>query len=566
MYTRRIIFLMGLFLAFFAVLSCFLAYWQLFKGFQLASQAAEMRSQRVELEEWPRGEILDRNLLPLTGSESSLALYCLPHLARQAFGAGEAEQVYKEISRLLGPLLNRDQAVIYQQLMQGDEKNSGWVRLAEGLDISQQQKIEALNLPPLIVMPITKRYRNDGFCVHLIGYLGGGAQPVGLTGVEKLYNDLLGREAPQDQLVAIHDARGKAIKGLMFKIRQQQAEEKSAVVLTIDRRVQDIAEQAMNRWVKKGAIVVMDVHSKDVLAVASRPGFDPYRLADSADPDAPLINRALYAYYPGSMFKILLAAAVLEEGLVKPGQVFNCSGKYFMQDGFSFSCLRKNGHGQLSFEQAFALSCNPIFIEAGQKLGRERLLAYIQKMHVNDKTVIGFPGEKGGEIKINPGLRALANACLGQQGVKLTPLQICSLISTIADNGYWSPPRLLSYTVDAQGEEHPGESPPKEQVLSESSARVLQRLMERVVSQGTGSSASFPEARVAGKTGTSQTGALLNDKETLDTWFGGYFPTQEPRWAVVVLVEEGESGARSAAPVFREIAQGMVQRLGSREK
>lgn len=557
MRRRRTFILMFSILGIYSLLAAYLAYCQIIRGPRLAAQAADMRSQRIELQELTRGEILDRNLFPLTGSTSSLALYCLT--------SSSGSEDCRQLASVLAPILGQEAGEIEQELARALEQNSGWVRLAESLDERQQARINSLNHPALLTVPISKRYRNDGFCAHILGYLGGGDNPSGVSGIEKAYDEVLRRDPPRTQLVAVHDARGVAISGLMYKIRQEQQDEKSAVVLTIDRRVQTLAEEAMNRWVKKGAVVVMDIRTKEILALASRPTFDPYRAAANRESDAPLINRALSPYYPGSLFKILTTCAVLEEGLADPGEEFSCSGQYLMPDGFSFSCLRKTGHGRLNLAQAFALSCNPVFIELGSRLGRNRLIDYAGKLHLTDAAIIGYPGQAASEISINPGPRALANASLGQQGVRLSPVQICSLLATIADDGNWSPPRLLSCTVDSRGEKHYPQEAAREQVISPQTARTVQGLLEKVVKEGTGSSAAFPEAQVAGKTGTSQTGALKeNEQEILDTWFGGYFPAQEPRWAIVVIVEEGESGARSAAPVFKEMARSMVGSLGTR--
>ncbi|HWP98437.1 MAG TPA: penicillin-binding protein 2 [Syntrophomonadaceae bacterium] len=568
MSRRRIVVLMILFLALFTILGGRMAYCQLIQGPELAARAAAMRSQRVELKEYSRGDILDRNQLPLTNSASSMSLYCLPQNlnTNSAERTREATEVtLQDVTHHLGPILGREPERLYQQLVASMEKNSGWVRLADGLSSEQQASISALKQPSLVMVPITKRYQDNGFCAHLLGYIDGGAAPRGVAGVEKAYNQLLSGASSASQLVSVQDARGAAIDGLMYKIRQEQDQQKSAVVLTIDRRVQEMAEQALDRWVKRGAVVIMDVHSKEVLAMVSRPSFNPYAVGESRGTDSPLINRALTKYYPGSMFKILVAAAALEEGVVKPDENFFCSGKYIMPDGFSFSCERKTGHGKLTFAQAFALSCNPTFIDVGTRLKTSGLMAYVKKMHIDEEGLIGYPIVSGTGIRINPGPRALANACLGQDGVMLSPLQVCSLISTVADQGRWATPRVLSYTIDANGQQQTPPAAQEEQVLSQQTVGILQRLMEKVVKEGTGTTASFPEAPAAGKTGTSQTGMLKDqDQEVLNTWFGGYFPADHPRWAMVILVEDGKSGARDAAPVFKDIAQNMVNTLGSR--
>lgn len=558
---RRVFVLMCIMLVLYAFLFGCFAYYQLIEGPRLAAEAAAMRSRRVPLKEYSRGSILDRNLLPLSGSQNTTALYYLADAASDS----SSEKTQYETAQKIAPVLGQDCQSIYDMLQAGRRQNSGWVRLAEGLHPDQQKQIEALHMPNLVLAPINRRYRSDGYLAHIIGYLAGGEDPVGAAGVEKLYEDILHHDPTGQQLVSVHDARGLAINGLMYKIRQEQDKQKSSVVLTIDRRIQDIVEEAANRRLLKGAVVVMDVDSKDVLAIVSRPTFNPYQVAQTSMEDAPLLNRALNRYYPGSLFKIAVAAAALEEGITEPDEKFFCSGKYTMPDGFSIPCLRKSGHGKLTLSQAFALSCNPVFIEVGIRLGSARLQSYARKMHLDQTQLIGYQVASYSGIKIDSGQRALANASLGQQGVMMSPLQVCSMVATIADSGKWSPPRLLRYTIDSSGQKIECPAAEKEQVISSQTAALIQSMMEKVVGEGTAVSAAIPEAKVAGKTGTSQTGIFTEkDGEVLDAWFGGYFPAQNPRWAVVVMVEEGKSGARDAAPIFKEIASRMINLLGAR--
>lgn len=249
----------------------------------------------------------------------------------------------------------------------------------------------------------------------------------------------------------------------------------------------------------------------------------------------------------------------MEEKTVSVGDKFNCTGKYVFNDTVATSCWKREGHGTLNFAQAFAQSCNPSFIETGLALGRQNLLKYVEKVHLTDERLLGYSGCSGSYVRINPGEPALGNACLGQEGVMLSPLQMASLISTIADNGQWAPPSLLLYTVDSDGRK---QKPPvinKQQVIGRESAKTVQQLMELVVREGTGKTAALKAVQAAGKTATSETGGLNEEgEEILDTWFAGYFPASQPRWAVVVLVEGGQSGARDAAPIFKDIAQEML--------
>jgi penicillin-binding protein 2 len=142
----------------------------------------------------------------------------------------------------------------------------------------------------------------------------------------------------------------------------------------------------------------------------------------------------------------------------------------------------------------------------------------------------------------------------------LTPVQICNMVATVADNGRYAPPVLVRYTIDREGNKQMLTRPTKEQVISPQTAKILQQLMEKVVTEGTGKTASLNEVSVAGKTATSQTGNYdSNGDEILNTWFTGFLPANHPRWAIVVLVEGGKSGAENAAPVFKTIARQILQ-------
>ena len=190
------------------------------------------------------------------------------------------------------------------------------VRIASHLNDEELKALEGLDIKGVIVAPVIKRYRDDGFMAHILGYVGPTGSS-GLSGIEKLYDHILAHSASEWELVTTLDARNTAIEGLMFKLRQVQGNTRARVVLTIDRRIQEVVENAMNRHVDQGAAVVMDIDTRQVLAMASRPSFNPYDdigLIIASDPYSTLTNRALSRYHPGSLFKILIAAAALEEG------------------------------------------------------------------------------------------------------------------------------------------------------------------------------------------------------------------------------------------------------------
>jgi len=557
--NKRIGFMMGFFLFIFSLLLLRLFYYQIVKGEDLSQRVVSMRSQAIAMREFPRGEILDRHMRVLTENAGLYSLYCRTQAIPLKEGS-RATGCRVLAAFVASRLRDCDEDEIFALLIKSSSKGSLLLKLHTDLSPAQIKLLQDVPQPALEIVPQMKRYRQDGFLAHLIGYVSASGVD-GQAGLEKDYNQLLQKGGPRQELLAVQDARGQAIPGINLKVKTEDGE-KNALVLTIDTRVQELVENTMNKSIAKGAVVVMDVQSKEILAMASRPTYNQYRVDEYlSDLQSPLINRALSSYYPGSLFKIVVSTGILEENLVTEGEKFNCTGKYVFNDQLAISCWKKEGHGELSFEQAFANSCNPTFIRLGLRLGRSRLLQYVDALHVNDRQVIGMEGQqKDSLVEIDPGEPALGNACLGQRGVMLTPLQITSLLATVADDGYWSPPRIVKYTLNDQGQPVNLPSQSGEMVMSEETAHKVQSMMEKVVAEGTGKSASLPTVRIAGKTATSQTGKMKeNGEEFLNTWFAGYLPADNPRWAIVVLAEEGRSGSENCAPVFKDIAQGILE-------
>lgn len=564
MYIRsyRIFILMFLFLFIFSGLLLRIAYYQLIKGYALAVQANNMRKRSIELKEYPRGDIFDRNMLPLTGISTSKALYCLPGEVIKNSPFSDQEQALREVAEVLeNSLKGRSYDDIYSKLKEGVKHKNAFIRIFADLTEEERQKINTSAPSGIVVAPVIKRYRSDGFCCHVLGCING-SENRGISGIEYFYNDILSGYPSSKELISVLDARGQAITGLMFKVRKREDENRAGVVLTIDKRVQEIAEEAADKYIKKGAVVVMDVHSKEILAMVSRPKYNPYQIEKIKDDNenSPLINRALLPYHPGSLFKILIGAVALEYGAVAKEEEYYCSGEYRFDNGHAVACWKKEGHGWVNLKKAFAYSCNPYFINTALKLGKDKITGTAGKMHVADGRIIGYQSVKGCYIKIENADMAVANAALGQQGVMLSPLNIASLIATVADDGYFAPPVLVKCWIDKEGRENPVYPEPGKMVISRETAETLREMMQTAVAEGTGKNAQLLAARAAGKTATSQTGRFDDKgKEILNAWFGGFFPADNPRFVVVVLVEEGKSGSVSAAPVFKEIGDKMLR-------
>ncbi|HOV42762.1 MAG TPA: penicillin-binding protein 2 [Syntrophothermus lipocalidus] len=564
---NRCLQLMCSFLGVYLGLGGVLFYYQVLQASHTAGQTAEIHSRTVGLRDIPRGDILDRNGVPLTGKYTVWGLYGWPQLVK------DPRHTTEELAARLG-WDDKEVAAVENRFIRGQKEGQALVLLKlpvarYELDILERSPVDGVNL-----LPVQRRYGDDGFACHLLGevklkedLLGAphAEEWSGVSGVEKRYDEVLRRvpPGPVDEVAVMVDARGNPIPGIPPKVRKREdSGQGNNVVLTVDQRLQEAVEKVMDRRVQKGAVVVMDVASRDILAMASRPKFryDGETEAVKEEKDSPFLNRALALYHPGSVFKLVVAAAALEAGVVSVNDTWNCTGSYAFDNGVSIGCWKKEGHGWLNLAEGLANSCNSVLIQVGLKLGREKLLDYVQRLRVTDTEIIGYPGvEPEGYVRVEPGSVAMGNASIGQEGVMLSPVQVASLVATIADDGRWTAPRLVKGIRRADGRwEGRFDTLPKERVISSKTARQLKAMLELAVKSGTGKQGQLKWTGSAGKTASSQTGRFdQSGKEILDTWFAGYLPTENPRWVIVVLVENGISGGQTAAPVFREIGEAL---------
>jgi len=562
---NRIHILMGMFLVAFMMLGVILFYHQIIRGEDLTRQAVAMRSREIELKEIPRGTIFDRNHRPLTEVSNTCAVYCLPdETRRQMINASEnktgvnldnariAEKISSQLCNCIDGL-SRDR--LNEQLKKALNDRTSFVRITSNISETEIISLQQQNIPGVVIAPMTRRYNEGGLAAHIIGYVNGPQGEEGVAGIEKVYNNVLKDTASCQSLVTVVDARGMPIHGLQYKLSSDQ-EQRGSVVLTIDKTIQQIVETVLDKQKVSGAAVVLSVPDQQVIAMASRPNFNPYQLDQAMEGQAgSLLNRALNPYHPGSLFKLVVTAAALEQNAVKLDDQFLCEGKFIFTPDLSIACWKEEGHGKINFAQAFALSCNPVFIQVALDVGRSNIMDYVYKLQLTGNNLTGYGKYKGSKIEINPGRPALANAALGQQGVMLSPLQLTSLVATIAANGKYQTPSIVKYYIDREGRTQTIKISALGQVIKPGTAEKIRGLMEMTVAEGTGKTAYSNKVKVAGKTATSQTGRYVEGKEVLNTWFAGYFPAENPRYAIVILVEEGSSGAASAAPVFKEITE-----------
>jgi peptidoglycan glycosyltransferase len=316
---------------------------------------------------------------------------------------------------------------------------------------------------------------------------------------------------------------------------------------------------------RKGAVVALDPKTGAVLAMVTHPTFDPNVAvpmddrdtraawdALNADPGQPLFNRATSGLYPpGSSFKVVVAAAALDVGVVTPETVFDCAGKLAVQ-GYTIYDFGRKSHGNLSFAQAVVVSCNIAFAQVGLRLGAEALVQYAEAFGFNGPIPFDLP-TAASKIQSADTMDqvALAAASFGQGQDLATPLQMALVAATIANGGAMMKPYLVNQIQDYNGKiiEQFGSKKLK-QVVRKETADTLTGIMIDVVKDGTGKAARIEGIRVAGKTGTAEV-----EGQEPHAWFICFAPADDPSIAIAVIVENGGEGGRTAAPVARQVLE-----------
>ena len=367
------------------------------------------------------------------------------------------------------------------------------------------------------------------------------------------------------------------------------------VVLTIDEVIQHFVEKHLetavieNKVDKGGAAIVMDPKTGDILAMAVKPDFDlndPFRIQNeevrqqleslSGDEYIEKYNIELQkmwrnkavsdTYEPGSTFKMFTAAAALEEGVVKPGDVFTCTGSVRV-GGHTIHCWRTGRpHGVQSFVEGVYNSCNPVFVEVGQRTGNNSFYRYYEAFGFKERTGISLPGEALGLFHSTESFNEveLATASFGQ-GFQITPLQMISAVASIANDGILMKPNIVKQLIDDEGNVLKTYEPQViRQPISRETSQTLRDILEGVVSEGTGGNAYVKGYRVAGKTGTSE--KIPRNQGNYIASFAAFAPANDPKVAVLLLLDEprGESyyGGAIAAPVVGKIFDDILRYLG----
>lgn len=491
-------------------------------------EAAALQSRRtIELAE-SRAGIFDRNLSPFVNKSLERRILVFPDLL--------------EIPAILEFTDREELAAAFQKFEPSVMDTGG--KIIEG------QGIYNFSYP--------KRYSENPIAVHIIGYMNGGE---GVFGIEQSYNEFLKENGESVSVSYFTDGTGKLLIGEEISLDSEETFENCGVVLTIDSDIQRIAEKALSSGTEKGAAVVMDIKTGEILASASYPDFDPSNIADYLDAEgSPFINRAFSAYSVGSTWKLAVAASAIEAG-ISPERTFECTGSIEV-DGRIYKCHWELGHGEINMEKALEISCNPYFIDLALEIGGEKILETAKNLGFG--TPVSF-GEKlsasAGSLPSKESLSAktvLASFAFGQGTLLATPVQMAVLASAMANGGKAVTPKLVLGTYDREGNYTPAADYVPNPVMKRSTAEILRKMMINVVENGSGANAKPNMGSAGGKTASAQTGQYDSEgNEIIHAWFVGFFPAEEPKFAVAVFAEGMDSGGDFAAPIFKSICDGI---------
>jgi cell division protein FtsI (penicillin-binding protein 3) len=545
----RLYLLAGVFVFWCSAICARLVYLQVFRygSFQQRAQHQQQRTEEVSAR---RGIIYDRQGRELAMSINVDSVFAVP---------SEMPKPASTIS-LVARITKQDP----RELLAKCEAAKTFCWLARKPDPEISARIRSLNLRGVYFQKESKRYYpKSELAAQVLGYVG--MDDAGLSGIEREYeNELHGR--PGQMLISV-DARKK-----WFGSVEKQPEPGQNVVLTIDEKIQYIAERELETAMEQtkaiaGTVVVENPRTGEILALANRPTFNP-NLSKEIKPER-LKNHAVSdVYEPGSTFKMVTIAGALEEKVTNPNEVFDCQMGAIVYNGMRIRDSRP--HGLLTVSDVLAESSDVGSIKIGLRLGEDRFYKYIRGFGFGQQTGIELPGETRGLTK--PVSRwskvSIAAISMGQE-IGITPLQLAGLVSTMANDGVYAAPRITAATIQPQSAPQTVAFHPvnEHRVISSLTAAQMRQMMQGVVLHGTGTKAKLIGYTSAGKTGTGQkvdpaTHAYSRTKYVAS--FAGFAPINDPAITVVVVLDSPvglHQGGQVSAPVFNRIAQQVLEYL-----
>ena len=532
------------------------AWLQLVDGDELAERAITIAEEN-RARQSPRGKILDRNGRELAISRMAKSLVINPSKVKPE----DRENLVAQLSEIL--------KLKPEEIREDIDTGGVFVYVKRRLEVDEENAIkelkEANEYECLELHDEVKRYYpNDMLAANVLGFIG--TDDKGLAGMEQYADELLKGEAQEADLII--DMRGRPIFDSIFSAAQQRykGDNSKNITLTIDSTMQFIVEQSLDKAMadnnpKAVTAVVMDPRTGDVLAMASRPSYNPNKFWQAND--EAWRNRAISSVYePGSTFKAMVAGTALQEGVVAPNMTFYDPGHIDVSEK-RIQNWNGESFGNVTFTDIVKNSINTCFAQIGLWLGGEKLNEYAEKFGFGQATGIELPGEESGILFANPKEMVssdVATMAIGQS-IAVTPLQLVTAMSAVANDGVLLKPHIIKQITNADGsvyKEYGREE--VHRVIDSATDKTLVGLLEQVVATGGGSKAAVKGYRIAGKTGTAQkinehTSGYMEGRYIAS--FCGFAPVENPELVVLVVIDDPSAGSfyggQIAAPVARDI-------------
>ena len=562
---KKMVFMMTVFVLIFIILILRMSYIMISRSEYYKERADDLheRERTIKAE---RGLIYDRKGIALATNQSVCTVSVIHNQIKEP----------EKVIDVLSDILKMDKTTIKKRV----EKVTSIEKIRSNVPKELGDQIRAYKLDGVMVDEDYARfYPYEMLASKVIGFTGGDNQ--GIIGLEVKYDEYL--QGQEGMILTVTDVRGIEVKNSAeTRVDPVQGEN---LYISLDYNIQSyvtqIAQRVLAQKKAKGvSIVLMNPQNGELYAMVNVPEFnlnEPFTLNYVSENEVltqDLLNQMWRnssindTYEPGSTFKIITAASGFEHNLLHVSDTFSCPGFRVVADR-KIRCHKTGGHGTVNLEEGFMNSCNPVFMDVGARLGIERLYQTFEKLGLFEKSGIDLPGEAGSIMHSseNVGPVELATISFGQS-FQITPLQLLRAVSAVINGGKLVTPHLGMYTTDGEGNKvHEFEYPIKSNVLTKETSEIMKKLLEKVVSEGTGKNGRVEGFIVGGKTATSQ--KLPRNSRKYIASFIGFSPVENPEIIGIVLIDEPEGayyGGTVAAPVMQEIYEVVLPYLFPEEK
>jgi penicillin-binding protein 2 len=465
---------------------------------------------------------------------------------------------------LIQEVTGLDTAIIYSKIQENPVSPIVELEI-KNIDENLKSKLDKENI---LVDKKTYRYSESNILAHTIGYIDSDNKAI--SGIEKSQDDVL-KDKNLDYIEVFkagssgNSGKSKKIGVLNGSVKSNKNSDDRHLKLTVDYNIQNQLEKLVDKEDNPSAVVISDVQTGEVLAISSRPNYNQSSVEDFLSAtNGELQNRAIrYMYAPGSVFKIVVLYAALENNVIDENYTYTCTGSKEINNRV-LKCNNIQGHGHLTLKQAFANSCNPAFLDIALKVGKENIIKAAKKLHLDQEVGIDIYGEKSGSIQDDIDI---VNLSIGQGKMMFTPLQVNQMTQVVANNGLYKQLHIYDSIIDNNKNIIKNfKTTKEEEIISPYVITKIKDMMKSVSKEGTAKELSDLEKGSGVKTGTTQAKINVeNEDKTIikqsisHGWVTGFYPEENSKYAITVIIEGTKDSSKSAVPLFKDICDKILK-------